>query len=562
MSQKLLIFNTYAKAIHDEFDGFNSLNLNWDSLYNFYLNKINDSTSKGAFSAIMSRFAYDLKDIHTKAYDSTVVRTPLNPGVPVLLLGSYFSVEHFGAVTTVLPDSTTLVLRVVPNHPLGLQPGDIILGYEGKPWKDLVKELLNANLPMAASTGGCKTADTYLNLSGAGMNWHLFDTIDILKYSIGDTMHFSVMPLLDLNVPPMANNEQLEIPNIPFPDVINDGCATYGVLENTNIGYIFLGQEYPTINADVQFYEAVNALKNTDALIIDMRLNYGGWAQFYDAFQILFNESLNTLEESYRCSSNTYDLCSANNYLSFFIEGRPPKFYDRPVAVLLGPTCVSMGDLTAQRLRYHPMVKFFGKSSDASLGANVFINDFPGWFLRYSIADAFHVNSPGVYLNRKEFPIDFPVWHNREDVVQGKDAVVERALDWINNLVYIHGVAENNLFYHPGVDTLKISALVENPNLHQTSSTLYVNNSAGNLVDSLLLNRIGVSGKSEMWGGNLLVPDSEDFYSLSIGVYDISDSKVFKSRNVSRYTTAGPVLVDSIKFVKSSSNYISIRPFF
>ncbi|HKJ81523.1 MAG TPA: S41 family peptidase, partial [Ignavibacteriaceae bacterium] len=485
LAQKLLIFNTYAKAVHDEFDGFNALKLNRDSLYNFYLNKINDSTSRGAFSAIMSRFAYSLKDLHTKAYDSTVVLTSLNSGVPLLLIGSYFSVEHFGAVTTVLPDSTTLVLRVVPNHPLGLQPGDIILGYEGKPWKYLVKELIASDLPMVAYTGGCKSSDTYLNLSGAGMNWHLFDTIDILKYSTGDTLHLSVLPLQNLNVPPMANNEQLAIPNIPFPDVINDDCATYGFLENSNIGYIFLGQEYPTANAEIQFYEAVNALKNTDALIIDMRLNYGGWAQFNDAFQILFNESLNTLADAYRCSSNTYDLCPAKNYFDYFIDGKPPKFYDSPIAVLLGPTCVSDGDITAQRLRYHPMVKFFGKSPDASLGFNKFITDFPGWFLRLSIADVFHVSKPGVYLNKREFPVDFPVWHNRDDVAKGKDAVVERALDWIKNLVYSHNLTEDKTFYHAGIDTLRISTLIENPNAHQTASSVYLNNSEGNLVDSL-----------------------------------------------------------------------------
>ena len=43
------------------------------------------------------------------------------------------------------------------------------------------------DLPMIAKTGGCKTADTYHNLFGAGLNWHLFNTIDILKYSTGDT---------------------------------------------------------------------------------------------------------------------------------------------------------------------------------------------------------------------------------------------------------------------------------------------------------------------------------------------------------------------------------------
>jgi hypothetical protein len=70
----------------------------------------------------MSRFAYDLRDAHTRAFDSTVVATQLNPGVPVLLLGAAVSTEHYGAVTTVLADSTVLVLRVVPNHPLNLQP--------------------------------------------------------------------------------------------------------------------------------------------------------------------------------------------------------------------------------------------------------------------------------------------------------------------------------------------------------------------------------------------------------------------------------------------------------
>ncbi len=114
----------------------------------------------------MGHFAYELKDGHTIAVDTSVVYSALNPGKPVLLIGSYLPVEHFGAVTTVLPDSNTLVLRVAPNHPLNLEPGDIILGYEGVPWKKLVRELLDAGLPMIAKAGGCKSADTYLIYRG------------------------------------------------------------------------------------------------------------------------------------------------------------------------------------------------------------------------------------------------------------------------------------------------------------------------------------------------------------------------------------------------------------
>ena len=86
---------------------------------------------------------------------------------------------------------------------------------------------------------------------GAGMNWHLFDTMDVLKYSTGDTVHLSVAPLVNLNAPPMLNNEQMEIPDIPFPNYFNDEVVTYGVLDNTNIGYIYVVSDWPSAPANV-----------------------------------------------------------------------------------------------------------------------------------------------------------------------------------------------------------------------------------------------------------------------------------------------------------------------
>jgi len=561
LSQKLSIFNTFASKIHNEFDGLNDLKINWDSLYNYYLSKITDSTSKGAFSAVISHFAYDLKDMHTRAFDSSVVFTALNPGVPVLLIGSYISIEHFGAVTTVLPDSTSLVLRVVPNHPLNLEPGDIILGYEGIPWKVLVKELLDAGLPMIATTGGCKTADTYLNLSGVGLNWHLFSTIDILKHSTGNIQHLSVLPLLNLNLPPTANNEQMAIANIPFPNVmpypvISDTVVTYGILNSTNIGYIYLAMERPTSTADVQFYDAINALKNTDALIIDMRLNFGGWAFFDQAFEILFNEHTLTIEDSYRCNTTNFDLCPIGNSNVFQINAKLPDVFDRPITVLLGPTCVSMGDVTAQRLRYHPMVKFFGASSDASLGDNKFYT-LPGWFILYSVSDMFHASQPGVYLNRREFPIDFPVWHTRDDVIMGKDAVVEKALWWINNVVYPHDSYSDKFYYSPANDSVHLFTTIENPNSHQLSTRAYINKPDDTLIDSVNFYQLN---SSKEWKADLVLPQTEEFYKVSVTVFDETDSDHFTVPNATRFTTAGPVVLDSISYRKTLSAY-ALRPF-
>jgi hypothetical protein len=211
LSQKLALFDDYATNLSSYFDGFLSLGLNWDSLRTHYRSKIDSSTSRGRFAGIMARFAMSLRDGHTYALDTVVTYTPLSPGVPVLVLTPIATVEHFGAVLTTLPDSSALVVRTVPNHPLGLEPGDIVLGYEGVPWKRLVKELLDAELPVYSAGADARSAETHALLRNVGNNWHLFETIDILKYTTKETPHLSVYPLLNLPSAPMMGNEQLDI---------------------------------------------------------------------------------------------------------------------------------------------------------------------------------------------------------------------------------------------------------------------------------------------------------------------------------------------------------------
>ncbi len=548
LANKLNIFNTYADALNDEFDGFLSLGMNWvdwDNLRNNYFMQINDSTSRGRFCALMNYFTNELKDAHTSARDNGVLYSPLNPGIPILFAGSVLSVEHFGAAVTVLPDSSVLVLRTLSNHPLGLQPGDIILGYEGIPYKVLISELLQAKLPGVLPWPGAESARAHQLFLGAGMNWHLFDTIDILQHSTGDTLHLPVAPMINLNVPPMLNNEQVEIPGIPFPDYFNDQWVSYGILNNINIGYIYLFSERQQANPDQQFYYAVNALKNTEGLIIDMRWNEGGWALFDQAFDILFNDFSLTIEDAYRSSPTTFSLSPSGNASVFQIDGDPNSLYDRPIAILLGPTCVSMGDLTAQRFRYHPTVKFFGKPPAASLGDNILITNFSDWFLLYSISDMFHVNNPGNYLNRKEFPIDYPVWHNPDDAANGIDAVVEEALNWMNNLVYGHDLTINKRWYSPSVDTLHITATVENPQSHLISSSVYIVNLDSSLIDSVSLHPVIANPDNEIWGGTYIAPVLEDEYNISLSAYDSTENEGFTIPNINRFTTVGPLVFES-----------------
>jgi hypothetical protein len=558
LATKRAIFDAYANSLSNKFDGFLSLGLtwsSWDSVKNSFRSRITSTTSRGVFASIMSQFAMSLRDGHTWAWDTDVLYAPLLPGVPILDLYAFEQADHLGAVLTALPDSTALVLRTVPSHPLGLQPGDIVLGYEGVPWKRLVRELLDAQLPVLATGIGAASAEIHSFIRNVGNNWHLFDTIDILKHSTHDTLHLSVLPLLGLPTDPMTGNEQLEIPGIPmsfyrgWPWVPTGQLLAYGKLPGANIGYIRLLGEWPSNAADPLFAAAVDSLWNAEGLIIDMRYNSGGWSQFNAAFSRMFSKPLYTTEDAQRGDPATFSLVPMGNASEGFIPGSPGSIYDRPIAVLLGPTCISLGDWTAQRLRYHPMTRFFGKSSIASIGYSQNVTGWAGWWLHHSITDVYHISQPGVYLNRQEFPIDEPVWFNPDDVANGIDPVVKQAETWINNVAYAHDVAVDKPYYSPGLDTITARARVENPNGHSLDIMAYCKADDA-VVDSAMFYDDGLHGDSlagdGIWGARWKASAREGFFNLSVSTYDPVNGSRFILPNIGRFTTAGPIVADSM----------------
>jgi hypothetical protein len=181
--------------------------------------------------------------------------------------------------------------------------------------------------------------------------------------------------------------------------------------------------------------------------------------------------------------------------------GNGPGF-DRPIAVLVGPTAASMADITLQRLRYHPMVRFFGKSSIASLGDNEDLpGSYPDWSLHYSKSDMFHLYGPWGFLNRAEFPVDEEVWLTSDGVARGEDDVVKRAVTWITTLSYAHHVEMTQ----PLSDSVRITSRVNDPFHHALTVTAFLQHGTTGSIDSLNLlndglNGDGVAGDS-IWGG-------------------------------------------------------------
>jgi len=438
--EKLAIFDKFWLHIDQKFACFQDLIVDWDSLKTVFRTEIEDTVSRGRFAAIMNHLAMALKESHTNCEDRLVCQfTDSEPGVPLLWIGGWGDNGHFGAGLTPLEDSTLLVYKAIENHPLGIVPGDIVIGYDGVPWKILYQELLDAQLPVTGWWwGSSESSFLHSCLISGGLNWHLFDTIDILKYETKEIVHLATAPLSELDTLYFCT-EQLDIPGVTIPDYGAEELFSFGIIEGTQIGYIYgLGWFW---DAENEFYNAVDSLMNyyeTTGLIIDFRTNYGGNMFLSNkGLSLLFNTVDTTIGFARRSDPDDhFAMVPTGSINTYFINGDAETFYNKPIAVLTGPGAVSSGDQVALRMKFHPWSRFFGKSTATAFNGPTELDLGTGaWFCRYARYDAYLVSDPENYLTHDEFEVDVNVWHNPDDVAQGIDAVVQAAVDWIDSLV-------------------------------------------------------------------------------------------------------------------------------
>ena len=536
----------------------------------------------------MSRMFSSLTDVHSLACDVPVSQSELKPGTPLLVpignestLSRVYHVSiysHFGASLAPLPDSTAFVYYVVENHPLGLEPGDIVLGYDNIPWKILYKELLAAELPLYGSStyGSSQASVTHGFLAAVGENWHLFDTIDIVKYSTGDTLHLPTSLLADQQME-LYSSDQLPVPGVSFPDVDNGHMVSWGIVEGTNIGYIYAWSwtlntmlPPPSSNAGDEFLEGLNVLVNDyriDGLIIDSRFNMGGWTyQYLQCLSYLFNEDQDILREYVRASPTDHLSMQEQERVTLKFTATDYLF-DHPIAMLTGPASSSCGDTMPLTMRRHPMVRTFGLGTNGAYGAVEMHPDFtttyPDWIFTSTISNIVLTDQPDLFLTHLNIPPDEEIWLTQEDAVKHEDTVVKRALDWITELSYAHDALIDTLFAPPTTGSLFISTRVENPNQHPLEVWARIKDTEGVIVDSVQLSDDGQHPDSAagdgIWGNSVTAPENEAFYTADIITKDPVDSTMRILPHVLRFTTVGPLELADTGTPYIDSGYDSLR---
>ena len=256
-----------------------------------------------------------------------------------------------------------------------------MLGYDGIPWTELYPQLLEAELPIwiGSTFGSTDTAMRHAMLISAGMNWHLFETIDIRRQATDEIVHLATDVLRVTPRRPaqcsIRGNEQLRIPGVPMPDHGARDFITFGIFESTSIGYIYVASWSfdPADRISEQFEEAIRTLmfeRDTAGLIIDYRQNTGGsMLEAHDGYSLLFDTAIRAVAFDVRGDPNDHlSMVPHRTFTAgrFVIPGDPSSSYDRPIAVLTGPGAWSNGDWESLRTRFHPRARVFGKPTNGA----------------------------------------------------------------------------------------------------------------------------------------------------------------------------------------------------
>ena len=442
-SAKLTLFDTWWDELDANFGAFHGLeDVDLDTLRAIYRPQVEAGVSKGRFSGIMNHMTYRLKELHTYLFDVGVRNTPMNKGIPMMNFGQFGTNQRFGALLSPLPDSTLLVYEVLPNHPIGLEPGDVILGYDGVLWKDIYPQLLEAELPLFLNPVNASTdeGNYYYAMQSAGLNWHLFDTLDVVKYSSGDTLHYDTN-LLAGQSGFIWGKEQIPPPGVPWPNRTIGKRVGWGVIDGSKVGMVTVTSWSFDAQFDIRnlFEEAVIDMMfnlDVDGIIFDFRFNTGGGALAREGLQRLFNNTVPTVGFDRRVSGSADRFAMepdpSRQEVNLVVRGQPGTFFDKPIAILIGPGAISAGELEARRMSFHPKTRIFGlPAAGGNTGSDFISIGNSNWFVSRANS-AQYLASNHEYITRTALQPDERIWFTKEDAAKREDTVIKAAMNWIN----------------------------------------------------------------------------------------------------------------------------------
>ena len=123
----------------DEYACFSVLDVDWDEARERYRPQVAEAEGYGRFYQLLTAMNAELEDGHTSFSSEGICGTPLALRPPYFRPDQWSSA--IGACVTPVASGDLLVYRAADDNPAGLAPGDVIVGYDGAPWAELLDEI-------------------------------------------------------------------------------------------------------------------------------------------------------------------------------------------------------------------------------------------------------------------------------------------------------------------------------------------------------------------------------------------------------------------------------------
>ena len=228
------------------------------------------------------------------------------------------------------------------------------------------------------------------------------------------------------------NHPSNVIPNISnyisYYSYAND-TMNYGKIRNTNLGYIQIKTFGGNDSSSYTIIDKIlNQLKNTTGLIIDIRLNGGGNATFGKIIAGRFTDSIRVAVK-YRFRNGP----NHNDFTPWINDNIIPDhyIYKKPIVILTNKLSASASEWFVCFMKMLPQVKTVGDTTCGVSGQPMFRELSNGWMLRISNSQS-KLPSGKDYQYTGLYP-DFPVWITKEQSQQRIDAILEKAIEILQN---------------------------------------------------------------------------------------------------------------------------------
>jgi C-terminal processing protease CtpA/Prc len=293
--------------------------IDWESLYDLYAPRIENASSAEEFYTVLRDFTYEIPDGH--------VGLSINPDIFFFEQGG-----SFGLVLTELSDGRLIASEVLPGTPgaqAGIFPGAEIISWNGKPAQDALDDVLPYFSPYSTEHTKRINQAVFLTRVPPGeqveIEYRNPDANQIESEVLTSIVEYDSL----FRSIPAFNEDELALPI--QAEVMDDSMLGYLRVNTFDDDYHLMAQLWERHIQDLIDNEI-------EGLVIDLRANSGGSSGLaYNFAGYFIGEEITLYTGSYYNDQTG----------QFELEDYParlepaPLLYEGPIAVLVGPDCVS-----------------------------------------------------------------------------------------------------------------------------------------------------------------------------------------------------------------------------